>query len=579
MDSITLFNVALKSPLVKKDMVIAVNREAVKCGYIVEPHACTSETLEHFKSQQADLNSTFYSKWQDIVSKNRFELLVDQLAHYGSTYGSNFTEKAWVPNVEHDVIPYQDYKLVTAVTPEELTERVLNLLNSGIHLSEEVLDYCTDVIVENLDFDKIDVSAIKNIEAQIMLYDKYDKLPNEKFQLLRYINYKTIGHPVIIQSDENIRRIRSNANAFDFNKLNQYQMVHLSSIFLRYKKFFLAFKASKRNTSIINKLRRLATKYHQPLKRGFWEHILEDQPDLETVRLHLDEVTPFKIFALLEGIYQRLCCSKNVYVIRNGKIFVKEAIQPTYSQYYDMLADLFTSYLRFKYRNIKVKLPKNIRIACPTSEKKFVGNYPCGSYIDLNDNNTMIAIYWRNEWGTRDFDLSFLDQTGRKIGWDARYYSSDQKIIFSGDMTNADPEATEVLLFKDEVNDGVVFCNRFNGNENSRFDFIIAQEEAVNFQRNYMINPNNIQLRVECKSTIREEMVGVVKNNKFYFMNFGTGDNTVSNNYKIIEFLLEKVTVFTYLDDIFTVVEDDYEGDDYIDLTEPNKDSIIGLFA
>ena len=37
-------------------------------------------------------NSTFYKTWNDVTSKSRLHLLVDQLVHYMTTYGTDFTD-------------------------------------------------------------------------------------------------------------------------------------------------------------------------------------------------------------------------------------------------------------------------------------------------------------------------------------------------------------------------------------------------------------------------------------------------------------------------------------------------------
>ena len=76
---------------------------------------------------------------------------------------------------------------------------------------------------------------------------------------------------MIVNNDDTIRRIKISGHIFDFNKLSEAYLVRLSSIFLRYKNLFIAFKHNKYvdNRSAINKLRKLAVKNHKPFKAEY----------------------------------------------------------------------------------------------------------------------------------------------------------------------------------------------------------------------------------------------------------------------------------------------------------------------
>ena len=68
-----------------------INQLAMMRGYIVEPDACTSIVNDFIKSLECNINSTFYKTFEEVTSKTRFELLVDQLLHYMTTYGTDFS--------------------------------------------------------------------------------------------------------------------------------------------------------------------------------------------------------------------------------------------------------------------------------------------------------------------------------------------------------------------------------------------------------------------------------------------------------------------------------------------------------
>ena len=84
-----------------------------------------------------------------------------------------------------------------------------------------------------------------------------------------------------------------------------------------------------------------------------------------------------------------------------------------------------------------VKFPSQYVLTCPTSEKNFIGNFPMGTHVSMGPNSVM-GIYWRNDWGTRYFDLSFISIYNTKIGWNSSFYDEQQNVIYSGDMKKKD---------------------------------------------------------------------------------------------------------------------------------------------
>lgn len=595
MNSISLFNVALKgdtNPFLQKEVAIA----AAKCGYVVAPEACTKETLEYFKDLKADFNSTFYKTIEDVTSKSRLELFIDQIMHYASTYGTGFSEgNGYVPNDgEHPEFTFTDYKYIGAISEYELAERCHELGTSGIALSSEVVEFCADAMIawwkNNYSTEEWQdlIESLTNRELQATLYFKLRIAPVEKFALLRYIATMQLGNAMIIQNKEQIQEIKNAYAKFDFTSLTEKQVINLSSIFLRYKNWLLAFK-DKKNAPVLNKMRRLAKKTHTPLKPGFWENILKDMPSLDIVADKLNEISNFKKICLYMACKERLLHAPHrSFLIRNQKFFYKENdVLPDQQYYNDLMLLILTS-----FPHTKVRLPKNIRLACPSSEKSFLGNMPLGTQYKFQDNG-FLGIYWRNEWGTRDFDLHYFDTRGQHIGWNSAfynggsYYPGGSTVIYSGDMTNADPEATEIMFFRDKCPEGFISCARFSGNQGSRFDVIMGQEpfhkETLNrYSRGggYMVDPNNIVARFECISDKKETTCGYVKDNTFTLMSFKTGNKQVPNNPELVKILATKAQSFLYLDEIFEVVPDDYEGEDFVDLSgELAKDDVIKLFA
>lgn len=592
-NSITLFGVALTGNSVPFEKI---NQFATKLGYLVHPDCCTQEVFNWLRSQKADFNSTFYKSWDDITSKSRFELYIDQIRHYATTYGTNFEGTPWIPNdMDTPIFDFKEYKVILPITPFELANKCRELSSAGINLSSEVVEFCAKAMIDwwgdnySVDEWRNLIDSLTSHELQSTLYAKLDISPMEKFALLRYIAYKQTGSAMIVQSDSNFRIIKNSRNKFDFTTLNATQIRNLSSIFLRYKKFFLSFKNEK-NAPIINKMRRLAKKTHTPLQPGFWENLLSSKPNVDDVIARAGEVSIFKLLTIITAIREHIQDAPGRgFLIRNQKYWFKEGQRPKVGMYELSLYAALVDYIK-KTINVKVKLPTKFILTCPTSEKSFVGNYPFGTKYITKDNNAFVGIYWRNEWGTHDFDLSYEDYTGRRIGWNASYY--DQDVIFSGDMTNADPEATEILSFKGKVADGIIKVNRYNGNEGSRYDLILGQEDVHNFKsmktnswghytEAYMVDPNNIDLRVECTSEQKQDQIGIVANGVMYLMKIQTGNKRVSSpKHNMLPMILAKCESYLPLSEIVTVVPEDYEGDDYVDLTgELHKDDIINLLT
>ena len=636
---ITMFNVA---PTASEDKLsfLEVNAESAKYGWIIHPDCCSKTTLAWVKAEaKTNYNKTFYKKWEDITSKTRIELLADQLVHYATTYGMGFTAgNGYVPNQSPDVeIPYQSFKVIMPATDEEIYNRCIKMLQSGIALESETLNILIDYIVKEERYLKygLNIDTIKNKEAVIMLMDATNIYGADPFNMLRYFVFKATGKAMLIKDRRTIQTIKENANKVDFTRLSETECNILASVFYRFKPLFLAFKhtagvesakvfqneafrkaASKlkaavvgkpTNASVINHIRRLAVSAHKPFKPGFWETIITEEKPLAEVadRLAKDGITNFKKITLMQAILAKLQnASGKMYVIRNGKMWVREDA-PKVSQnmntylmrVYGMLEDSIVNTIKDKA--CTVRYPKNVNLTVPTSEKNFIGNYPFGTSVDMGDDHNVIGIYWRNEWGTRDFDLHLADINGYSYGWNASYADKGNKIIFSGDMTNAEPEATELFYISKTCPDCKVSVSQFSGSPKSQFKFFVARENRSNMKdRGYyadrghecpMCDPNNIKAEfIIPVDGERDKQCALIVDNKVYLMDLTQGGGRVPNQkyaQVYVENLKNKCRSFVDLKPIlekagFTFVEDgDEKTEVALDLTQLSKDTLIDLFS
>lgn len=598
---------------------------AVRAGYIVEPEAATVDVMKFLSEQTLNPNATFYKQWEDILSRTRLELAIDQIRHYASTYGSADPEKVagavlvagkeslnieyncegngWVPNDNPIVMPFKQFKVIKAVTEDEVKEKILDLFRSGSALKSDTINVCVSFLKKNGYLRSLNTDEIKNKEAQATIACMTKCYPTDEFGLLRCIVYTFTGKTALIKDHSTIYTIEgkngfSPVDKFDFAILSNKQLTNLSRIFYRYKPLFLAMKGYYDNSKYINKLRRLAEKNHTPLKKGFWEDCFntskrDTKQLLNEARSKTGELNNFRKVQLMQSIMERLNgrnMDGKMYVIRNGKMFVRDGYRPKTNQAY--LMDLYNVIKTSLVESLKAKattfaVPKGLHLTCPTSEKNFIGNYPMGTSVDFSDSDNVIGIYWRNEWGTRDFDLHVVTEDGHQYGWNEAFRSKDQDIIYSGDMTNADPEAAEMFYFKKSMPDGFVNVNKYNGEDNSKLRLFVAKENLVGKLssgkkdswryserelKEYMVDPNNIVAEAMMDfSNCSQKTIAYIHDNRLYIMALQSGNGRVSTrtNQNIIQ-QANKVKADSYIDLVSILEEAGFER-----VVEGHTDAIV----
>ena len=520
-------------------------------GYLIDIYSDPEYATAFINSITMQYNSTFYKSWCDVTNKSRFELLVDQVMHYMTTYGTDFSlGDDYVPNVHPEEPAWNTYKIIKSCTWNELYNKCMDMICSGIALKSTSVNAITSYIIEYVKFTGVDVYVddIKNREALVILCDSLGILPTNGQKLLAHIVYKTTGETMIVKNraTRNAIKLRHGISDKLFAQLNDTQMVALAEIFNRYKPLFLAFK-NKNTASVINKIGRLSKTHHKPMNAGFWEKVLNMSLD-EIMRnpnltKYMDEVSNFKLVQLLQAIRERLIIAKDqgehLYIIRNGKIFAKDnnevmingpikkwtELALLYKMLYNRLVENLSA------KKCAVKFPEKYNLTCPTSEKNFIGNFPMGTSCELGQ-ESIIGIYWRNEWGAHDFDLSYEGIDGTRISWNSDYYSGDRKVVYSGDITNAPNGANEIIKFAGkEIPNGIVSVNRFNGVPGAKYRLYFGIDNNPMFHTlgerdmlNYMVDPNKVSLEAEIEQgDMSQQTIGIIINGKFYFYSLSCG--------------------------------------------------------
>ena len=298
------------------------------------------------------MNSSFHKSWAKIKEADLEQLVVGQIAHYLTTYGkehpelylfekeiqwgvSDLADKVsnledieigrvqdadyvYIPNEVLD-IPGLDMDVIKLVvikgyTKDELKVKLLLLLESGIALEEETIQAVLEVAMF-AGIDDIDVERIKNKEVKVALYDFLGLFPENPVEFLRYVIFKSTGQTLLIKSPELIQSLRNSNNLNIVKLFNDYEKKYglekLAEIFYRFRPLFLSLRTNGRMKTVVNRIRKLALKYHKPLPEDFLNSItakIKNGERVSEVKLEeeLSRVSIFRKIRLLSALQYRL---------------------------------------------------------------------------------------------------------------------------------------------------------------------------------------------------------------------------------------------------------------------------------
>lgn len=581
MKTLTLFNAVVAKESSKAPFVSSN-------GLIIDSNALWAKDaiVSYYSKKMLDgygLNQTFHKSWYTIHRAKQNELRLDQIAHYYSTYGSNFQGEMYLPK---ELLEASDqkvvFKVVNALPKEELTQKCLDLLQSGIALKEKTIHRIIAALLDELDYHFTGEEKIRNKEAVVILAEIYNIIPKDTLDFFRFIMYKATGESLLIKNDQFISAVKHSA----FNPaplFNQHGLEKLATIFNRFKPLFLAFKTKCPKT--INKISKLSKSYHIPLAVNPLNHVTSIE--LQNKDIHwLDNATPFALFKALNACYTRIAGqSAFVYRIRNGKSFVKEGKHSSvvWTNYY-----FLENYLkmRFNLYGKTVYMPQDVEYALPTSEKLFVGNIPTGS--KFFGNALAAGVYWENSWGANDIDVSGIN-IGGKVGWNSAY-KQGVNLLYSGDITSAPNGAVEYLYAnKGLKHPTLVTSNVYSGVNTCDYKIIVGKGSDVNY--NYMMNPNNRFAEVKCQSVQHQTILGMMLPEKgrqsFVLLNFGAGQARVSGNSQLSKIATQALyqqwkdclmlhTIVELLGGTISTSNNDVDYD--LSLNQLSLDSLMNIF-
>ncbi|MEG0926224.1 hypothetical protein [Chryseobacterium sp.] len=528
MKTLQLFNAVLAK---KTDEKPFISNE----GFIIEPNAlwAKKDIISYYAKEKLngnDLNKTFHKSWEKIKNSTRWELLIDQIEHYISTYGSNFQDEIYIPNEVLNIPEMKiTFKVIKAYSVDEMTDKCLSLLKSGIALKEETINDLLYILNKELNYEFTGKENIRNKEAVIKIADLYKIYPENPVEFFRYVIFKSTATSLLIKNKTLIESIKeSKFNPSDL--FENFGLEKLAEIFNRFKPLFLAYKSKSPKT--INKISKLSKVYHKPLVSNPLNdatHLLLDENDLHW----MDNATPFALFKALSACYLRMYGQDTfVYRIRNGKSWVKSGKNSSVNE---MNFEFILTYLksRFDLSGKSFYFPEDVEFGLPTSEKMFVGNIPAGTRF--SGEKLAVGIYWEDAWGAYDLDLSALN-IGGKTGWNAAYNQENGNLMYSGDMTSAPNGAVEYLYANKGLNVPTLIMNNvYSGNTECGYKIVIGKGDVIS--RDYMMNPNHLFAEIRCNSVQRQTILGMLlpkgEKQTFVLLNFGAGHSHVSGNTEI----------------------------------------------
>lgn len=473
-------------------------------------------------------SNTFHKNWDKIANAPIEQLVLEQLAHYWSTYGMEIAGLTAIPLIpceevisDPDALP--NIKAFTAirVVDEPTAINIVEDYLKGIKAPNKLDALSINNLMCNT---TLDIEDLQSFELKIARCKQLKVVPKSGQDFLRYLVYIITGSTLLIKDSETIETIKGYCSRHSdavFSILNQGDRKELAKIFYRYKPIFLAFRTSQRCKPIINKIRRLAVKYHEPvsgLTSANLMNLLNHNNNEDALKIieKADNCTLIKLinFASNAGT------DTKVYNIRNGKSFITN--RPS-----NITNALKLSLMCYKQlvKNVSGKLvgktffiPKYIDYAVPISNKQCVGNFPYGTKLNFGEKDSItVAIWWQNYRFRTDIDFH-LSSANAHFGWNGDY--RNENILFSGDMTSADPYASEAykVLLDDTVY--MLSANLYCGELGAPFKFIVTEnsdskkQSPVNVE-DAMFTP--IDLKFDSSKYIN---LGFIKDNTFVF--YGT---------------------------------------------------------
>ena len=520
------------------------NIEALRQGLYFDTKLIDSRIYEYIiQTKGVDifkLNQTLHKSFS-VYDKDKYILIMQQILHYISTYEMGLNEEMYVPNevldpeIKEGSLPIA---VIKTITIEELETAINDIIKSSMALkTNHIVDIFT--IISGFQFN-VDINACKNKELKLKLYDHYHTFPEDPDEFMKYVCYKATNNTLIVKNNDLFSILKiSKVSSFIHAYVNKYGEKKLAECFYRWKNQFLAIKRDC--PTVINKISRLAKKYHTTMPKHILDHITEYSPDI--VIKELEKVSIYKKIQIINLIqYRALNNDISLYQIRNGKSFIKSGqVKGINLKILNYLINNLVHHLSKKVNGKYIHYPEFIDYALPSSQKNMLGIIPFGTEINLGK-KCLLGIHWYNV-DNHQVDLDFsLQSESRKLGWNG--YWNDHDMWFSGDMTNAPlPNgASEFYYIENQTQDFyTIHVNDYTCEGNVPYDLIL-QKNGGDRQKNYVIKHSEELVKIPCVMTRYQQDIGLLQtgeNKKVYIANISLSNGNVSKRSDLYQMLLD----------------------------------------
>jgi len=530
-----------------------LTKRTIKNGYIldpfIQPHGDLLDTIESVVGISGEkANSAFHKSWKVIREASIEQLVIQQIVHYITTYGFEAGiyrgdtvyiphEKLEIPAVTQNI----PLVVIKAMSKEELLDSIVKL-GSGIALSQETLNDIMTIVKAN-NYDSDFVKNIGNRELKTLLSNFYGLVPSEPVEYLRYLVNKLTGESLLIKNDYLINKIKLSGEHQLLESLIKKAPENLASVFHRFKPIFLALKSISRNKTFFNQLRKKARRLHIPMPEDRLGSVTSNIKHGNIIALDsaLDRANIFRKIRLAYALNYRLNpCTSIVYKVRNGKGWADDfewsvnLKEPTGSVLNRVLESIIKD-IRPNVEGKTILIPPYIYYTLPATEKQFTGHFPTGSSVSV-PNDMIVGIHWTNTDRRIDLDLSVIGESG-KIGWDSSYRSGNRDVLFSGDLTDAPkPDGASELFYLEsgQKEAKILMLNFYNfANDEVPAKILVAHEKIRDFDKDYMVDPNNIVATANVNINKKQNILGIICNyageNRVYFASVSIGNSITSS--------------------------------------------------
>lgn len=490
--------------------------DLIKQGILIDPiifdnlssaeaKEITDDAISLFGANSTKLNSTFWKKFSDVASMSELELRIHQLLHYMSTYGRGIVGnesttglQAYEPDFLKDANIDVQHELVyiSAITNDELKEKIKNMLTSGIALKQETNATLLRIIkIQNIKVDFID--EIRNREFMCQLCKELGLVPSIFDEFMRYLNYLITNSTMLIVKDErsyyNIAlELRNNSfrratvgNAIEFYA-HKYGVEAIATGYRRYFKFFSVIHKfmAKDTRTIINRANKLSKKKKNRIPRGesVLDHLENANFSLNAIKNAVAKATTFKIIKALNSLKVD---QTKLYRIRNGKTWLAMGNKIRVDDIKNILLDEIKS--RLDWSDKVFYIPEGVDYAIPTSEKTFVGYMPYLSTFEFKGEDAIVGVAWEKEC---DLDLHTRLLNGISIGYESEHKSNG--VLFSGDMTHTNEYgyAAEFdhISHKDFNEPAIIDINNYRDGEDAKIDVFVGPDSVSTNKNQSIVN-------------------------------------------------------------------------------------------